>query len=475
MALTSLSSQSSIYSLISNLMLIERQPVLKIENRKADLQSLSGIYSDIKGKLSALRSAADSMTDVIESPLNARSVSSSDGDVVTATATAQTDLGPHAVAVSQLAKHHTMVSNRLTRDDTSIVTALGAGDYTFSVTVNDVSTDVTVTLDADDTDSDVLAAVAAAINSTMADVDDSIAATALNDTSTTGKLVLRSESTGMDYKMGLSDVTGTLLNALGIDDEATASTDTTGGYIYADGDLDAVFAVDGISIVRSSNVISDVINGVTLTLRSTQSGGDDPVNLTISADSSSITDTVNDFISKYNDTLTHIRNKTSTDRETGVRQPLAGQFTYLNLLTEMRTTVAGSATTGDADIVQLADIGITQDSTGKLSISDMDKFESALESGPNAVAQLFAATDGIATRIETLIEPFVKTGGYLDGDQTNTDQRIDALDESIERWEAKLKIREARLITQYSRLQESLAMLNGFQNFLGSYLGSLGY
>jgi flagellar hook-associated protein 2 len=475
MALTSLSSQSSIYSLVSNLMLLERQPVAKIESRKTDLQTLNGIYSDLKAKLSSLRSAAESMQDVIETPLSARAVSSSDSGVVTATASAGSDLGSHAVTVSQLAKHHTMVSNRLTSADTSLVTALGVGDYTFSITVDDVVTEVTVSLEADDTDGDVLSAVASAINVAMADVDESVSATALNDTSTTGKLVLRSESTGADHKMSLDDVTGTLLSALGIDNEAVASTDTTGGYIYSDSQLNAEFTIDGIAVSRSSNVVSDAISGVTFTLRSTQEADADPVTLSISADTASITDTVNDFLDKYNDTVTHIRNKTSVDRETGVRQALAGQFTYRNLLTEMRIGVAQSATTGAADIALLADIGITQDDDGLLSISDMDKFENALESNPGAVSQLFTADDGIATRIETMVEPFVKTGGYLDGDQNNTESRIDALDENIERWEARLKIREAQLIQQYSRLQEALASLNGFQNFLGSYLSSMGY
>lgn len=475
MAVSSLSGQSSIYSLVSNLMMLERQPLLKIENRKTDLMALAGVYTDVKVKLAKLRASADAMSDPVDSPLNARTVSSTDSKTVSATAISSADLGPHTLAVTQLAKHHTLVSNQLTKDSTSIVTTLGAGDYTFSVTVNDVATNVTITLAADDTDGDVMSAVSSAINSAMADVEDSAAASFISDTADTGRIVLRSENTGSDYKIELADVTGTLLGALGIDNEAVASTDTTGGYIYSDSQLDAQFNIDGIDIVRSSNVISDVINGVTLTLRGTQAAGDDPVNLTVSADTTAITDTVKGFISDYNDAMTHIRNKTSTDRKTGAREALAGQFTYLNLMTGMRVISAQGATTGVAGIAQLADIGITQDSAGLLSISDSEKFESALETNPTAVTRLFAASDGIATSIETLIEPFVKTGGYLDGDHSTTQQRVDALDETVERWEARLKIKEAQLIKQYSSLQESLAQLNGFQNFLGSYLSSMGY
>ena len=121
--ITSLSNLSSIYTSISNLMLLERRPITRLEGKRGDLQTLNAVYSDLKSKLVTLRSIAQDLAETIDSPLAARSVASSDEDVVMASATSATALGSHQIFVSQLAKHHTMVSDRFTSSDNSIRTS----------------------------------------------------------------------------------------------------------------------------------------------------------------------------------------------------------------------------------------------------------------------------------------------------------------------------------------------------------------
>lgn len=469
-SVSGLSTQSNLYSMIQQLMSLERQPIYRLESKKTDLQTLSSIYSDLKTNLKALRSAAEDISDPLDSTMDSRAVSSSDSDVVTMTATTSAALGAHSIFVTQLAKHHTMVADRFTGSSTSIRTALGTGDQTFSITVNGTATQVTVTIEADDTDEDIIDATAAAINTAMADVDDAVAATALDDTSTTSKLILRSDGTGTTYKMTLADVSGSLLSTLGIDNEAVAATDTTGGYIYADSELDAKLDLDGVSITRDTNVIEDALNGITITLHGHQEAGDDPVDVTVRLDSESIRGTVNTFLEKYNDALAYLRAKTSVD-SSGVRQPLSHQYIYRSLISNIRSAAAGVYSTGVSTIQMLAHIGITADSEGALSISDSDEFDDALEADPAAVAALFNGADGLADTIEDLLDPFVNTGGYIDTNRTNTETKISSIDESIERLEARMTLKEARYIKQYSSLQASLAVLSQQQNFLGSFLG----
>jgi len=469
--ITSLSSQSSIYSLVSNILALERQPITTLESKRADLRTLDAVFGDLRSTLLSLRSAAQGLAETVNSPLSARAVVSSDSSVVTASATASAALGSHTVFVSRLAKHHTMVSDRFTSAGDSIRTALGTGDFTFRVTVNGTSTDVTVTIGEDDTDEEIIAAAAAAINSAMADVEDAVSATALKDTSTTTKLVIRSNETGSTYKMALEDISGALLSTLGIDDEDVAATDTTGGYVYADSELDALLNVDGIPVTRDSNVLDDVISGITLTLRGAQSAGADPVSLTVRPDQESIRSVVEDFIEKFNDALEYLRNKTAVDATTGTRQALGGQYLYLNLLASLRTAVVGAVSTGSEDIKMLADIGITAAADGSLSITDADAFAAALESDPAAFSALFNADGGIAKGLDALLQPFVSTGGYLDAERSNLDRRVATIDERIQRLEQRMDIRERELIEQYSKLQEALALLSSQQNYLGVYLG----
>ena len=57
---------------------------------------------------------------------------------------------------------------------------------------------------------------------------------------------------------------------------SSQATDTVGGYVYADlgnNELDAKLTVDGINVISSSNVVENVIQGVTLTLLAEQEDG----------------------------------------------------------------------------------------------------------------------------------------------------------------------------------------------------------
>lgn len=469
---SSLSSQSSIYSLVSQLMQIERQPITKLQTQKANFNTRNAIFTDLRTKLNALRSVTTSLTDAVSSPLAARAVSTSDSAVVTATAANGTAVGSHTVAVTQLAKSHTLVSDRLTSDGTALRTALGTGDQTFSIAVNGETTSVTVTIGESDTDAVIVAHAASAITSALADTDNPVTASALTDTSTTSKLLLRSSNTGATCKMELTDTSGGLLAALGIANEGVAATDTTGGYVYADADLNARFVVDGVNVNRDSNVVTDAISGVTLTLKSAQELGSSAVSLSVTADTDAITATVQQFITKYNDALAYLKAKTAIDGSTGQKQALGGDPIYRGLLSELRVAVASPVATGLSDLTLLSEIGINQANDGSLSLSDATKLQSALKAHPNTVTALFNAGDGIASQVDALLDPFVKSAGYLDSDKANVTENVANIDSSIDRLEAKMALREQQLIKQYSNLQYMLAELNGQANYLGSYLQS---
>lgn len=470
---SSLSSGSSLYDLISQLMMIERQPIYRLEAKKDDLETLNGIYTDVKTKLDALQSVTDDITDPLASDMEERSTSSTNEAVITAVATSRALLGSHSIFVTQLAKHHTMVADQFTSAGTSIRTALGTGDQTFSITVNGTATEVTVAIDADDTDEDVIDATVAAINTAMADVTDAITATGLDDTSTTSKLIFRSDDTGSGYKMTLADVSGSLLATLGIGDESVAATDTTGGYIYADAELDAKFDLDGVTITRNDNVIDDVLTGVTFTLHGHQEAGDEEVDLAVERDNTAIRGTVDAFIEKYNDALDYLQLKTSVD-STGVRQPLSNEFIYRGLIGSMRTVVGGSFTTGSSTIAILANLGIEIDSRGKLSVDDDDEFDEAMDSDADAVIELFKGASGLAAQIDALIDPFIDAGGYIDNNKDNITTKISSIDDSIDRLEERMTRKEANYVAQYANLQATLAMLTQQQNFISTLTQSMG-
>ncbi len=87
-------------------------PITAEQAKVTNLQNLNTVYDTVESDLSALGSAATAMTNAVTQPLSARTVSSSDPSIVTATATSSAALGTHSIAVSQLAEKDTLVSNQ---------------------------------------------------------------------------------------------------------------------------------------------------------------------------------------------------------------------------------------------------------------------------------------------------------------------------------------------------------------------------
>ena len=145
--------------------------------------------------------------------------------------------------MTQLAKAHAVVSGRYDQAATTLSQA-HSGTRSFSISVGGETYDISVNISAGESNATVLANIASAINEAA---DGEVAASYVMDTPSTGKISIRSGSTGTAGSMTFTDTDG-LLSALGVTNQ-TEATDTVGGYIYADlggNELDAKLTVDGI-------------------------------------------------------------------------------------------------------------------------------------------------------------------------------------------------------------------------------------
>ena len=217
----------------------------------------------------------------------------------------------------------------------------------------------------------------------------------------------------------------TLLASLGLSGDVIAtrraSTATAAGYGQSvTSKLDATFNLDGVEIVRGTNAVADVLKGVTLSLTAVQSATDQPVSLTVGGDNTAIKKQISDFITNYNDALGYLNSKMSIDPQTHVGQILAGDTMFNGLRYELRAA-AGSLVTGlgDGAPAMLRDLGITSSANGTLTLSDSTKLDTALNGGPSRVAALFNAANGIAVKLKSKLDGFVKNSGVMDR-ETNT-------------------------------------------------------
>lgn len=137
-------------------------------------------------------------------------------------------------------------------------------------------------------------------------------------------------------------------------------------------------------ISRNSNVISDAISGITLTLQDVNDQDDQgnpiPINITISHDQQGLKSQVDRLVSAYNSLLTVLKSKTDYD-ETKKKMGLLSDDLAVRLIKDQIHipfigTVSGFSSTDP--FAEASDIGLTFDGASQLQLNS-DKFNEAVK------------------------------------------------------------------------------------------------
>ncbi|KAB2836246.1 MAG: flagellar filament capping protein FliD [Candidatus Brocadia sp.] len=307
------------------------------------------------------------------------------------------------------------------------------------------------------TNTDTLDSVLSKINSSTANVN------AFYDSSL-DKVVIKSKSTGSTDTITLSDVSGNLLNTLNLSG-ATAANGT-----------DSLFTINSTTssdqITKSTNTFT--INGTTYNLKNTNVANytdSTYTTVTVTQDTSAIQSKITNFLDKFNSATEYIKIKSKIDPITKIRGPLAGNTTFTSLsnhLFQKLSEQIAEITGGNPDY--LGDIGITINKSLKASLSDTTKFNNAITSNSKAVEDLFNSTSGIASKIDSLLKPFVESPSpsresIIDETKKIFSRQIENIDTRINRMEERLRIKENQYRQQLYTMQGLLnsAVLQGSQ------------
>jgi len=161
---------------------------------------------------------------------------------------------------------------------------------------------------------------------------------------------------------------------------------------------DAVIQIDNSTVTKTSNSITDAIQGVTLNL--TQADTSNPVTLSVSTDTSGLAEKVKNFANAYNDVNDFLTQQFAFDPKVKKAGVLLADSTVRSLQVLLKNIVSGSIpglTSGKANLSQ---IGITSDSkTGTLKVND-SALSAAISADPEGVKRLFL---GIGTPTNSAI------------------------------------------------------------------------
>ena len=440
LTVSGLSSGIDYDNLIQQLLEVERIPVHRLERQKTTFEQKGAAYTDLSNKLEALESAADALR--LSNRFGGKETTVSDETVFTTNVSSSATTGNYSMTVNQLALAHKLKAGvGLASADATV--ASGSGQFTFKV--GDAGTEYTVDVDAGMT----LEEFKNAIN----DLDGGIHAVMINDGTDTNpyQLILSSDATGADNKIIVTQ-DGTNLG-LPVNDTALTSD------LHLQGPQDAEIVMDGLTVYRSSNTVTDLAPGVSLFLHKA-----DPataVTLQVSEDREAVVEAVQSLVDKYNDVINFIHSRNKYDTDDNKADPLFGEGTVRSIERRMSRIVSTGVTGLPSDMKALAQVGISTNRDGTISL-DVGKLQDALDEDLEGVTNLFVngeTTQGIAEQFYQLAFGATRSG---DGDLAI---RMDGLQDRVRKINEKIEFQEASLERMEERLRARFAAL---ENLIGS-------
>ena len=450
--LSGLASGIDSSALIDALMQVERQPLLRSQQRKAELSGRQDLFMELGKRLTSLRDSAgaiDNLNSGLTGPglseeFLAYSATSSDEAVLTATASTSATLGTTEVTVEALASNARHVSTPFASESATVA---AAGD-TLELTRDGVAF-LSITVQAPGASLQDLRDL---INSDPAS-EDEVRASVLFD-GTGHRLVVSGTKVGAASDFAL---------ATSVLPEAPAATFVDAGSSVAASD--AQLEVMGVAVTRPSNSIVDLLPGLSLELRAAAPGT--AVEVSVTRDDASIEEKVQDFVDAYNEVADFIDRNARYNAETGIAGPLSRDSSVRGIGLQLQRMITNRAEFVDNPFGSLSEIGVRMTAQGSLEL-DSEALEQALAEDASAVRAVFhgdGTTEGVIVGLARTIDSWVKTdpdAGYdalIDSRTDGFERQIKAFDQQIVRLEQRLEAREAMLVQRFTEMERLVGQL----------------
>lgn len=389
-------------SLVSQLVELEKAPKeQRLDKRQESLQAQISAYGTLKSSLSELKGVMSALSD--NDTFNARSVSFPDSEAITPNSVspgAQT--GTYQIEVVDVAQAQSLATGSYADKDAALNEA---GTLTISFGTWTYDEDVDAGLDADTTqDPHSFAANAdrAALNISVA-ADDSLQDIA--DKINAEKADVQASVLLVDgqYQLLLTAPSGQG-NALRVSSDDATKGDSVGLSTFEFNEIehsrvtetqqgkDANLKVNGLTVLRETNEIDDVIQGFNFSLNKADPGKS--LTFTVSEDSATAKQAVRDFVEGFNlfyeTSKKLVGNSTDEDNKV-IKGALSTDGTAKALINQLRSTVTSTVTGLGSGFTALTNIGIRTELDGTLSINE-EEFSAAFSDNFDLVESLFATS-----------------------------------------------------------------------------------
>jgi flagellar hook-associated protein 2 len=374
-------------SIVSQLMALERRPLAALARQESALQAQISAWGRLKGALSSLQAAARDL-DSLE---RFRALKAAVGDSTLASAAAGPGAvpGTHSLEVIALAQQHKLRSDPFA----SASSAVGTGTLTFqygtyhsasnTFTLNGAKAAQTLTIGAAQ---NTLAGIRDAVNA----ANIGVAASIVNDGGGE-RLVFTSKDSGAANSLRITVVDGdgthgdtSGLSRLAYDPTAAAGSGRNLTQTAAA--QDASLKIDGIAVTKSSNVVTDAIQGVTLTLAKAAPGTTTAV--TVSRDADAVKGSIRKFVDAHNAAARVFKELMGYNAETKQAGQLQGDAVGLSIVSKLRGTLVAAVGALSGSLTSLSQVGVSFQKDGMLAL-DETKLQSAIDTSFEDIAGVF--------------------------------------------------------------------------------------
>ena len=465
-------SNLDVNSIVSQLMSLEQRPLTALAQKEAGLQSQISALGSLKGAISALQGAASALipssgTTALQK-FSTFGASVADTSIASASASSNAAPGSYSLEVTALAQVHRLITQQSAAYTSSASTLANTGTLRLSTGSMSSGSFVETTYQEIDMNASgmTLANLRDSINAAAAGVTATIITTT-NAGVSRAQLMLTSDKPGMDSVIKLSGLADFNFDPdVPAPAAGTMSQETTDGGQAAQ---NAAFKLNGIATTSSSNTVTDVIDGIALTLTGQSSAGV-ATTLTVTRNTSGITSAVNALVRAYNDANSAIASLGSYDAATKTAGALNGDSTLRSAQRNLRA-VLGSVPTAlsGASLQRLSDIGVSVQKDGSLAL-DTAKLSAAVSNDLNGVTNVLSA---YGSAFKTATDGLIGTSGTIVARTEGINTSIKSLDKQAEAISNRLVGIEARYRAQFTALDVLMSNMMKTSSFLTQQLSSL--
>ncbi|KKZ20272.1 flagellar hook protein FliD [Serratia marcescens] len=453
-----LGSGLDLNGLLDKLTKAEQQRLTPYTTKQSSYNAQLTGYGTLKGALEKF----DNLSKEMAKEDFFKATTATEHDAFKITTNAKAVPGNYVVEVNKLAQAQTLTTQAKVSDQGAKLGAEGVSDRSLTITAGNPPKATKIPLSDDQTS---LVELRDAINGAKAGVTASIMRVGDNDY----QLAVSSSTTGENNKISLQvdndDQLGDILNY-----NATRGTTTAMKQTVAP--QDAELMVNGTAIKRSTNSISDALQGVTIDLK-TKTKTDEPQHLVISTNTAGTTDKIKEWVDSYNSLLDTFNALSKfTPVKTGeapnpTNGPLLGDNTLRGIQSSIKSAL--SAAQDNPELKGLGNLGIsTNTKTGKLEI-DSAKLKKAMDEKPDQVSNFFVGNGkdtGMATEIHNEIQNYIKSGGIIENSTKSINTNLDRLNSQITTVTASIQNTIDRYKQQFVQLDTMMSKMNGTSNYL---------